>query len=168
MVGFRMPSNRTLGTICVYGAVASISAVMYMRWKMEDRVRSCEYYKLALKGLRQHRGAVGLLGEPIKDLGIDLGNANNNCNAEKAQFEVSVRGSKDKGKLVPHSLIPRFSKASSAGTLYFWASHQPEQGWLIDRLELETNLNPEKRFLLKKSEELNLTETISQVPVQEV
>lgn len=112
MVGLRMPSNRTLGNICVYGAVVSISAVMYMRWKMEDRVRSCEYYKLALKGLRQHRGAVALLGEPIKDLGIDLGNANNNCNAEKAQFEVSVRGSKDKGKVIPrrsyHQILKGF------------------------------------------------------------
>ncbi|XP_017092571.2 cytochrome c oxidase assembly factor 1 homolog [Drosophila bipectinata] len=152
MVGLRMPSNRTLGNICVYGAVASISAVMYMRWKMEDRVRSCEYYKLALKGLRQHKGAVSLLGEPIKDNGIDLSNVNNNCNAEKAQFEVSVRGSKDKG------------------TLYFWASHEPERGWLIDRLELETKLNPEKRFLLKKSEELNigLPEAISQNPTQKI
>ncbi|XP_017126434.1 uncharacterized protein LOC108145488 [Drosophila elegans] len=152
MVRLRMPSNRTLGNICVYGAVASISAVMYMRWKMEDRVRSCEYYKLALKALRNHRGAVGLLGEPIKDSGIDLSNANNNCNAEMAHFEVSVRGSKDKG------------------TLYFWASHQPDRGWLIDRLELETKLNPEKRFLLKKSEELtfDLPESLSKVPAQQV
>ncbi|KAH8372871.1 hypothetical protein KR009_007004 [Drosophila setifemur] len=152
MLGLRMPSNRTLGNICVYGAVASISAVMYMRWKMEDRVRSCEYYKLALKSLRSHRGAVGLLGEPIKDSGIDLANTNNNCNAEKAQFEVAVRGSKDKG------------------TLYFWASHQPDKGWLIDRLELETKLNPDKRFLLKKSEELSfdLPDSLSKLPAQQV
>ncbi|XP_017027740.1 cytochrome c oxidase assembly factor 1 homolog [Drosophila kikkawai] len=150
MVGLRMPSNRTLGKICVYGAVASVSAVMYMRWKLEDRVKSCDYYKLALKGLRSHRGAVSLLGEPIKDSGIDLGNPNNNCNAHMAQFEVSVRGSKDKG------------------TLYFWASHQPDKGWLIDRLELETKLNPEKRFLLKKSDEqtTDLPESLSQLPAQ--
>ncbi|XP_039481127.1 uncharacterized protein LOC120445067 [Drosophila santomea] len=152
MVGLKFPSNRTLGTICVYGAVASISAVMYMKWKMEDRVKSAEYYKLALKALRSHRGAVGLLGEPIKDSGIDLSNANNNCNAEEAHCEVVVRGSKDKG------------------TLYFWASNQPDRGWLIDRLELETKLNPEKRFLLKKSEELtfNLPESISKLPAQQV
>ncbi|EDV55394.1 uncharacterized protein LOC6547740 [Drosophila erecta] len=152
MVGLKFPSNRTLGTICVYGAVASISAVMYMKWKMEDRVKSAEYYKLALKALRSHRGAVGLLGEPIKDSGIDLSNANNNCNAEEANCEVPVRGSKDKG------------------TLFFWASNQPDRGWLIDRLELETKLNPDKRFLLKKSEELtfDLPESISKLPAQQV
>ncbi|EDX08003.1 uncharacterized protein LOC6735479 [Drosophila simulans] len=152
MVGLKFPSNRTLGNICVYGAVASISAVMYMKWKMEDRVKSAEYYKLALKALRSHRGAVGLLGEPIKDSGIDLSNANNNCNAEEARCEVAVRGSKDKG------------------TLYFWASNQPDRGWLIDRLELETKLNPEKRFLLKKSEELtfDLPESITKLPAKQV
>lgn len=166
MVGW--PSNRTLGNICVYGAVASISAVMYMRWKMEDRVKSSDYYKLALKGLRSHQGAVGLLGEPIKDSGIDLGNANNNCNAEKAYFEVSVRGSKDKGKeyRVNQELI--LTNRFSTGTLYFWAYNQPDNGWLIDRLELETKLNPEKRFLLKKSENLNsdLPESLSTLPAQ--
>ncbi|BFG04826.1 uncharacterized protein DMAD_03694 [Drosophila madeirensis] len=134
-MGFRMPSNRTLGNICVYGAVASISAVMYMRWKLEDRVKSCDYYKLAISALRHHKGAVKLLGEPIRESGIDLSNANNNCNAERAQLEVSVHGSKDKG------------------TLYFWASNMPDKGWLIDRLELETKSNPDKRFLLKKSED---------------
>ncbi|XP_001361909.1 uncharacterized protein [Drosophila pseudoobscura] len=138
MPGFRMPSNKTLGNICVYGAVASISAVMYMRWRMEDRVRSCDYYKLAISALRHHKGAVKLLGEPIRESGIDLSNANNNCNAEKAQLEVSVHGSNDKG------------------TLYFWATNLPDKGWLIDRLELETKRNPDKRFLLKKSEKSEL------------
>ncbi|KAH8257949.1 hypothetical protein KR038_003361, partial [Drosophila bunnanda] len=169
MVGLKMPSNRTLGNICVYGAVASISAVMYMRWKMEDRVKACDYYKLALKGLRSHRGAVSLLGEPIKDSGIDLGNPNNNCNAEMAQFEVSVRGSKDKGRVYIQSKIDSHkTNPYFVGTLYFWASHQPDRGWLIDRLELETKLNPEKRFLLKKSDEetIDQPESLSKLPAQ--
>lgn len=171
MVGLKFPSNRTLGNICVYGAVASISAVMYMKWKMEDRVKSAEYYKLALKALRSHRGAVGLLGEPIKDSGIDLSNANNNCNAEEARCEVAVRGSKDKGRSIDfESKSLAFTNLIFAGTLYFWASNQPDRGWLIDRLELETKLNPEKRFLLKKSEELtfDLPESITKQTAQQV
>ncbi|XP_068143800.1 cytochrome c oxidase assembly factor 1 homolog [Drosophila tropicalis] len=132
MPTIRIPSNRTLGKICVYGAVASISAVMFMRWKLEDRVRNENYYKLAIQAVRSHKGAVSLLGEPIKESGFDMSDINNSCNAEKAQFEVSVRGSKDKG------------------TVFFWAS-KSDNGWLIDRLELETKQNPNKRFLLKKS-----------------
>ncbi|EDW01311.1 uncharacterized protein LOC6560096 [Drosophila grimshawi] len=132
IIKLRMPSNRTLGNICVYGAVISISAVMYMRWRLEDRVRSTEYYKLALKTLRQHKGAIGLLGEPIKESGFDMSNVNNTCDANQAQLEISVRGPKDKG------------------TVFFWATNKLESGWLIDRLELETKQHPNKRFLLKK------------------
>ncbi|KAH8372055.1 hypothetical protein KR093_009817 [Drosophila rubida] len=128
----KIPSNKTLGTICVYGAVVSISAVMYMRWRLEDRVRSAEYYKLALQTLRQHKGAVALLGEPIKDNGFDLSNVNNTVDAEKAQLEVTVRGPKDKG------------------TVFFWATNNMDKGWLIDRLELEAKKHPNKRFLIKK------------------
>ncbi|KAH8299698.1 hypothetical protein KR044_004850 [Drosophila immigrans] len=135
---FRIPSNRTLGTICVYGAVVSISAVMYMRWRLEDRVRSAEYYKLALQTLRHHKGAVSLLGEPIKDNGIDISNVNNTVDGNKAQLEVTVRGPKDKG------------------TIFFWATNYVEKGWFIDRLELETKLHPNKRFLLKKVGESGL------------
>ncbi|EDW62150.1 uncharacterized protein [Drosophila virilis] len=140
----RLPSNRTLGNICVYGAIVSISAVMFMRWKLEDRVRSTDYYKLALQTLRQHKGAVGLLGEPIKDSGFDLSNVNNTCDADKAQFEISVRGPKDKG------------------TVFFWATNNREKGWLIDRLELEAKLHPNKRFLLKKQDEYAKLESENQ------
>ncbi|XP_034109697.1 uncharacterized protein LOC117571590 [Drosophila albomicans] len=137
-IKFQIPSNKTLGTICVYGAVVSISAVMYMRWRLEDRVRSAEYYKLALQTLRQHKGAVGLLGEPIKDKGFDISNVNNTVDGNKAQLEVTVRGPKDKG------------------TIFFWATNNAEKGWLIDRLELETKQHPNKRFLLKKQQENGL------------
>lgn len=55
-IKLRFPSNRTLGSICAYGAILSISAVMYMRWQLEDRVRSTEYYKAAMQALRKHKG----------------------------------------------------------------------------------------------------------------
>ncbi|ALC40500.1 CG31913 [Drosophila busckii] len=139
-IKLRLPSNRTLGNICVYGAVFSISAVMYMRWKLEDRVRSQDFYKLALQHVRSHKGAVKLLGEPIKDSGFDMSNVNNTCDEHRAQLEVNVRGSKDKG------------------TVYFWATNQPDKGWLIERLELEAKQHPNKRFLLKKPNQLTFNE----------
>lgn len=52
----RFPSNKTLGKICVYGAVASISAVMWMRHKIEQRLRNQPYFRQAFQHLRQHKG----------------------------------------------------------------------------------------------------------------
>ncbi|KAH8351874.1 hypothetical protein KR084_000370 [Drosophila pseudotakahashii] len=127
-----LPSKRTMGTICICGALASISGLAYKRWKLEDGVRQSEYYQMAFQQLRQHSGAVGLLGEPIKESGFSLFNEKNRCDMDKAQFQVSVQGSKDRG------------------TVYFWATNSQKQGWLIDRLELETKQHPNTRFLLKK------------------
>lgn len=71
------------------------------------------------------------MGEPIKEMGFDFSNPNNICDADHAQFEVKVRGPKDKG------------------VLYFWATNHLNKGWLVDRLELEANQHPNKRFLLR-------------------
>lgn len=73
-IKLRIPSNRALGKICVYGAVVSISAVMYMRWKLQDRVRSTEYYKLAMQTLRQHKGM------NANRQSVAENNNNNGCN----------------------------------------------------------------------------------------
>lgn len=127
-----LPSRRTLGSLCICGALASISGLAYMRWRLEDQVRRTEYYQLAIQQLRQHSGAVDLLGEPIKESGFSLSNEKNRCDGDKAQLQVAVQGSKDKG------------------TVYFWAINSQKQGWLIDRLELETKQHPNTRFLLKK------------------
>ncbi|XP_017115202.1 uncharacterized protein LOC108137806 [Drosophila elegans] len=127
-----LPSRRTMGSICICGALASISGLAYMRWRLEDRVRHTEYYQLAIQQLRQHSGAVGLLGEPIRESGFSQSNEKNRCDADQAQLQVAVQGPKDKG------------------TVYFWATKSQNQGWLIDRLELETKQHPNTRFLLKK------------------
>lgn len=74
------------------------------------------------------------MGEPIKETGFDLSNPNNSCDASYAQFEVKVKGPKDKG------------------VLYFWATNHINEGWLVDRLELEANQHPNKRFLLRTKE----------------
>ncbi|KAH8269330.1 hypothetical protein KR018_004620 [Drosophila ironensis] len=127
-----LPSKRIIGRLCIGGALASISLVAFLRWRLEDQVRRTEYYQMAIQQLRQHTGAVGLLGEPIRESGFSLSNQKNRCDGEQAQMQVTVHGPKDKG------------------TVFFWASNNPKKGWLIDRLELETQQHPNKRFLLKK------------------
>ncbi|XP_016991422.1 uncharacterized protein LOC108053325 [Drosophila rhopaloa] len=127
-----LPSKRMMGSICICGALASISGLAYMRWSLEDRVRQTVYYQMAIQQLRQHSGAVGLLGEPIKESGFSLSNEKNRCDVDKAQLQVAVQGPKDRG------------------TVFFWATNSKNEGWLIDRLELETKQHPNTRFLLKK------------------
>uniref|UniRef100_A0A1A9WHV7 Cytochrome oxidase complex assembly protein 1 n=1 Tax=Glossina brevipalpis TaxID=37001 RepID=A0A1A9WHV7_9MUSC len=129
-----MISNRTLAKVAVYVGVAGISSVMYMRSKIEERIRNTDYFRLALGALRRNKGAVNLLGEPIKDMGFDISDSEHNqCDGQTAQFEVAVKGSKNRG------------------TLYFWATRNNETGWLLDRLELEIKTEPDKRFILKNS-----------------
>ncbi|XP_022225744.2 uncharacterized protein LOC111076304 [Drosophila obscura] len=138
-----LPSRRLLANLCVCGAMASISGLAYLHWKLEDRVRQADYYQLAIKTLRQHGGAVRLLGEPIRESGFSLTNTKNVCDGQRAQLQVSVNGTKDKG------------------TVFFWATNNREKGWLIDRLELETKQYPHTRFLLKKPRDQALEDVVN-------
>lgn len=79
-------------------------------------------------------GSVQYLGEPIKEIGFDLGDTERNyCDGKWAQFEVSVKGPKDKG------------------TVYFWAQRADDQQWIVNRLELELNSMPDKRLIVQKA-----------------
>lgn len=79
-------------------------------------------------------GAVKLLGSPIKDTSFDLGDESRNfCNGDNAQFEVCVKGPKDRG------------------TMFFWSTRKGES-WELDRMELEVKSQKDKRFLIKKEE----------------
>lgn len=53
-----MVSNKTLAKVAVYGAVGCISAVMFMRHKIQERVRSADYFKEAMKIVRSHPGSL--------------------------------------------------------------------------------------------------------------
>lgn len=57
----RLPSTKTLAKIGVYVGVAGISSVMYMRWKIEERIRNTDYFRAAFQTLRQHRGIFFLI-----------------------------------------------------------------------------------------------------------
>lgn len=52
----RWPSNKTLVKTAIYIGMAGITSVMYMRWKIEERIRNTEYFRTAFQTLRQHKG----------------------------------------------------------------------------------------------------------------
>lgn len=78
-------------------------------------------------------GAKSILGEPIREVGIDLGEPNV-YKPDKAYVEVAVKGSQNRG------------------TLYFWAEKPNEaEQWNVSRIELQLK-DDDKRLLIKKSE----------------
>lgn len=96
----RLPQLSTLVKSSVYVCIAGLTSVMYMRSKLKERIRNEDYYRNALKILRAHKGAIGILGEPIKEYGFDLTDPEHNyCDGVRAAFEVVINGTKDKGIL---------------------------------------------------------------------
>lgn len=80
-------------------------------------------------------GSIHHLGEPIKEHGFDLTDSEHNfCYGNKAQFEVSVKGPKDKGKM------------------FFWAERAESKEWIVTRLELELKSIPDKRLIVQKAD----------------
>lgn len=148
----RLPSTRTLAKTAIVGGVICISTVMYVRSRIETRVRDSEHFRTAMKTLRTNAGAVHLLGEPIREKGFDLGDTRRNfCDGSRAQFEVKVRGTKDKG------------------TMYFWAEREAADDagveskldagaeisqkslvWRVKRMELEVSSVPDRRLVVVK------------------
>lgn len=57
----RFPSNKTLAKVAIYVGIAGISSVMYMRWKIEERIRNTDYFRVAFQTLRQHKGKYSIL-----------------------------------------------------------------------------------------------------------
>lgn len=83
--------------------------------------------------ISSYLGSVQYLGQPIKEIGFDLGdNEHNFCDGQNAQFEVSIKGPKDKGKM------------------FFWAERAENKDWIVNRLEVEFNSVPDKRLIVQK------------------
>lgn len=130
-----MLSNKALSKIAVYGGVIAIGSACWMKIKIEDRLRDQPFFKLALRQLQEHPGAINFLGQPIKDGAVNLhDNENNFCYDGKAQFQVGVKGPLNKG------------------TLYFWAEQGKEnKTWEVKRSELELTDQPDRRLVIVKA-----------------
>lgn len=119
------------------GGVLVIGSAYYFKNRIQDGLRSSEYYKESLRILREHRGIAHLMGEPIREGKLDLGdNENNFCTGTEAQFQVPVKGTK------------------KTGILYLWASRsEAGEKWNVDRLELGFKEEPGRRILIVGSKD---------------
>lgn len=132
----KLINNVQIYNLIKVAAVTSIATVtmgFIARNKISDNVKKTEFFKEAMVNLRKHKGAVSLLGEPIKDLTIQIGDLSKNLITDtKAQYEVPLNGSKTNGKL------------------YLWAEREnTESSWIVSRIELELHNEPYRRLLIK-------------------
>lgn len=125
-------STKTLAKIAVYGAIGLSTTGMVLQWKTKDNIKKSEFYQEALNILRNSEQAKILLGEPIRDGNFKLDSRINAYSDKKAQFQIPVKGPKERG------------------TLYFWAQKPSTyEKWNVHRMELELKSDSTKRLLIK-------------------
>lgn len=126
----------TLVKIAAVTGIATVAMGYAARMKISNNICQTEYYKEALKTVRSHKGAVNLLGEPIKDRQVDVGNEEQNYTKNlSAHYEVPVKGAKERG------------------TVHFWAERKSQDDkWLVTRIELGLKNDPSRRLLIKSEE----------------
>nr|XP_019528665.2 uncharacterized protein LOC109400633 [Aedes albopictus] len=125
---------KTLVKTATYIAIGGITAAIYMKSKLEDRVRTQPYYRESVRLLRAHPGAIQLLGEPIKEMGFDIGEETKKYGEGKIEdFTLPVKGSQQRGKL------------------HFWAERKDDK-WNVTRAELELDSDASRRLVIRKSE----------------
>ncbi|XP_038209550.1 cytochrome c oxidase assembly factor 1 homolog [Zerene cesonia] len=126
-------SNSKLLQIAAIGGFVVASTGLYLQTKLVDKVRDLDYYRLALKKLRSHPGAVFYLGEPIKDKRFKIRDSEKNyCDQKTARFKIPVSGPKDRG------------------SYFIWAENQDEK-WSITKAELELKSRPDERLVIIQS-----------------
>ncbi|XP_068629093.1 cytochrome c oxidase assembly factor 1 homolog [Battus philenor] len=125
-------ATSTLVKIAGWGGLVVSATGFYLQNKLIDRYRNFEYYKEALRKLRNHSGAVLYLGEPIKDRRFKISDRENNFSDQtSARFRIPIHGPKDKGYY------------------YFWAKKDGEN-WLLVKAEMELNSKPGERLVIIK------------------
>lgn len=134
----RLPSLPTLARTAAIGGFIVIGSAHYIKGHIQGGIKQSEYYRESLKVVRENRGVAHLMGEPIRDGSLDLGDSEHNfCTGTEAQFRVPLKGAKQKG------------------TLYLWASRlEFSEPWSVDRLELSLDDHPGKRILLRGQQSL--------------
>lgn len=126
-------SNMTLIKIASFGGIITVAMGYSWRMKLNSNIAQTDTYKEAIKILRENRGAVYLLGEPIKDKVLDVGDTEKNYTKDySCHYEVPIKGTKEQG------------------VLHYWAERKnTEEPFNLTRIELELDKEPNRRLLIK-------------------
>nr|CAH7754596.1 unnamed protein product [Callosobruchus chinensis] len=71
-------STMTLVKIASIGGIATATMGILAKNKVTENIKQADFYKEALNTVRGHKGVVYLLGEPIRDLKIEVDDTERN------------------------------------------------------------------------------------------
>ncbi|KAK9872350.1 hypothetical protein WA026_017809 [Henosepilachna vigintioctopunctata] len=129
------------------GAIASIASCsigFFYQNKWNRNIKQMEFYKESLNLVRNHKGAMHFLGEPIIDCRIQFLNGTKSFISDtKGLYEVKLKGSKQNGMLYINIEKDKDGLVND---------------WKLSRLELAIDNQPDKRLLiqLEKNEDIML------------
>lgn len=129
-------TNMTLVKVASVTGIATVLMGLAARSKIETNIKTASFYKEALKVVRGHPAAVQLLGSPIRDGYINVGNSGeNSIEGNRAHFTVPLKGQKQKG------------------TLYLYTTKEDnDTEWTLSRIELAIANLPNKKLIVKSDE----------------
>lgn len=131
----KFPSNRTLAKISVYIAIGGISAVMYMKYKIEDRIRNYEYYRQAFKALRGNAGKYSVEWVFWIEVGLNLKLNSNQHNHKRPLPKTREHSTDTKTHLRLNDLT--MDKRMNAFTMRTIPHKYPEFKIISSRLHLQ-------------------------------
>uniref|UniRef100_G3MT48 Cytochrome c oxidase assembly factor 1 homolog n=1 Tax=Amblyomma maculatum TaxID=34609 RepID=G3MT48_AMBMU len=128
----RLPSLDNLVRAVGIAGIGIVCSSFWFKQYLTDKMTDLDYYKNAMATLRGSSAAMKLLGEPVKEHRIDIGDtASTTTRPHRAQMKVPVQGSKQSGEL------------------YLWAErHALDVPWELLRLELSLEQHKDKRLLV--------------------
>ncbi|KAH6941959.1 hypothetical protein HPB50_025679 [Hyalomma asiaticum] len=128
----RLPSMSRLMQIAGFAGIGLVGCSFWFKNYLAGKMTELEYYKAAVSTLRGNAAAMRLLGEPLKERRIDIGDsAGTRTRPHRAQMKVPVQGSKQQG------------------VLYLWAERPAlDMPWELLRLELGLEMHKDKRLLV--------------------
>ncbi|XP_071942805.1 cytochrome c oxidase assembly factor 1 homolog [Antedon mediterranea] len=113
-------SIQTLGKIAIYGAVGSVLSSGYFYKSIQDKIAGSPFYVQTMSVVRNHTGAMEVLGEPLRSKFVSLSSKANTMNGYNAQLQIPVKGSK------------------RSGTVHSWSSRKDtSEEWFIEKVDLE-------------------------------
>uniref|UniRef100_A0A023FN96 Putative cytochrome oxidase complex assembly protein 1 n=1 Tax=Amblyomma cajennense TaxID=34607 RepID=A0A023FN96_AMBCJ len=128
----RLPSLDRLVQAAGFAGIGIVCSSFWFKHYLGNKMTDLDYYKNAMTTLRGNSAAMKLLGEPIKELRIDIGDsASTSTRPHRARMKVPIKGSKQRGEL------------------YLWAErHALDVPWELLRLELGLEQHKDKRLLV--------------------
>ncbi|XP_073230115.1 cytochrome c oxidase assembly factor 1 homolog [Porites lutea] len=114
-----MVSADLLKKVAICGAALSCFGAAFFHHRIQAKIAAQDYYKKSVEVLRNHQLASDTLGKPVRIPYVNLTRKDIRLGREFAQIVIPVRGSK------------------ISGNLYSFATKRGEEGWVLERVELE-------------------------------